>query len=254
MQSKILGKINKCIYCGELEGLTDEHIIPYSLNGNHILQKASCPACCKITSKIEKQVARDFLRPMRAYYGLKTRRTYPNLFSISGKTFNDEDVSISIPISEYGSVVVYTQFSPPAYISKAAYREGISCIGASIQRSGGLSTYDLSKKYHLKDINFIAEYKPIYLARALAKIAYGFAVAKYGLENFEDVYILLSILNLKNDIGMWVGCLDYNHWVDQNEIIKVDFVQSGRQLISRIQFFGKREVSPLYLVVVGKLK
>jgi hypothetical protein len=113
---------------------------------------------------------------------------------------------------------------------------------------------DLSEKYHLRNINFIAEYKPVDLARALAKIAYGFAVAKYGLENFEDIYILPSILNLEDDIGMWVGCVDCDHWADQNEIIKVDFVQSGQQLISYIQFFGKREVSPVYLVVVGKFK
>jgi hypothetical protein len=85
--SKILGKIDKCIYCGAVEGLTDEHIIPYSLNGDYVLQQASCLACCDITSRFEQEVTRNFLRPMRAYFGLKTRRVHPSSFSISGKIF-----------------------------------------------------------------------------------------------------------------------------------------------------------------------
>ena len=38
--------IGRCIYCGkENVPLTDEHIIPLALHGEHLLPKATCIAC-----------------------------------------------------------------------------------------------------------------------------------------------------------------------------------------------------------------
>jgi 5-methylcytosine-specific restriction endonuclease McrA len=45
--------VNRCIYCGTLENLTDEHIIPYGLGGRSILPKASCSECSNITTNFE---------------------------------------------------------------------------------------------------------------------------------------------------------------------------------------------------------
>jgi hypothetical protein len=45
---------DKCIYCGKLDTkLSDEHIVPESLGGVHIIRKASCPECATITSRFE---------------------------------------------------------------------------------------------------------------------------------------------------------------------------------------------------------
>jgi hypothetical protein len=49
-----------CIYCGARGTvLTNEHVIPLSLGGQHILERASCRACADITTKFERDVARD---------------------------------------------------------------------------------------------------------------------------------------------------------------------------------------------------
>jgi hypothetical protein len=37
--------VGYCIYCSQTEGLTDEHIIAYGLNGKWVLPKASCVFC-----------------------------------------------------------------------------------------------------------------------------------------------------------------------------------------------------------------
>jgi 5-methylcytosine-specific restriction endonuclease McrA len=45
--------IGQCIYCGSdggVDGLRDEHIVPYSLGGHAELKEASCRSCEKITS------------------------------------------------------------------------------------------------------------------------------------------------------------------------------------------------------------
>src|SRR5215216_5459596 len=36
--------VGHCIYCGCLEKLEREHIVPLGLSGNAVLQQASCPA------------------------------------------------------------------------------------------------------------------------------------------------------------------------------------------------------------------
>jgi hypothetical protein len=42
-------------------------------------------------------------------------------------------------------------------------------------------------------------------ARAIGKIAYGFAVLQLGLERIMDRYVVPAVLGEANDIGRWVG-------------------------------------------------
>lgn len=54
--------------------LTDEHVVPYSLGGQHILERASCDICANITKRFEQDVARDLWGNARAAYNAPTRR------------------------------------------------------------------------------------------------------------------------------------------------------------------------------------
>src|SRR5262249_35938935 len=64
-----------CIYCGA-KGirLTDEHIVPYSLGGVHVLREASCDARANITKKFEQRVARELWGDARVSFGAPSRR------------------------------------------------------------------------------------------------------------------------------------------------------------------------------------
>ena len=54
----------RCIYCGRADvRLTDEHFLPLSLGGQHVIEKASCHSCADITKKFEQLVARYMRRP-----------------------------------------------------------------------------------------------------------------------------------------------------------------------------------------------
>ena len=63
-----------CIYCGAADvKLTDEHIVPLSIGGQHVLLKASCNECNKITSKFELDVARGLWGDARNSYNAPSR-------------------------------------------------------------------------------------------------------------------------------------------------------------------------------------
>ncbi|MBI5128096.1 MAG: hypothetical protein HZA66_01520 [Rhodopseudomonas palustris] len=73
-QPRRYGSSDRCIYCGSLDGLTKEHIIPYALGGTWIFPKASCKTCAKITAAFEGQFCRTILGPLRMLYNMPTRR------------------------------------------------------------------------------------------------------------------------------------------------------------------------------------
>jgi hypothetical protein len=64
-----------CIYCGARGvRLDDEHVVPLSLGGQHILEDASCLSCADITTKFERDVARDMWGDARNSYNVRSRR------------------------------------------------------------------------------------------------------------------------------------------------------------------------------------
>ena len=66
-----------CIYCGAAGRrvkLTDEHVIPYALDGDAVLTKASCLACAKITGRIEQRILRGIIYEARTHLNMRTRR------------------------------------------------------------------------------------------------------------------------------------------------------------------------------------
>src|SRR5262249_16560030 len=63
------------IYCGAHDVvLTDEHVIPLSLGGQHILEGASCQSCADVTTRFERDVARDMWGDARNSYNVQSRR------------------------------------------------------------------------------------------------------------------------------------------------------------------------------------
>lgn len=65
--------VGHCIYCNAVGELTKEHIVPFGLNGNMTLPEASCGACQKITSDIERFILREQFGLWREKFGIKSR-------------------------------------------------------------------------------------------------------------------------------------------------------------------------------------
>jgi hypothetical protein len=69
--------VGRCIYCGSdggPDGLREEHIIPYSLGGNAVLEEASCSRCEAITSYLEGYAANVIFIPCVHFIRFKADR------------------------------------------------------------------------------------------------------------------------------------------------------------------------------------
>jgi hypothetical protein len=66
--------VGHCIYCGSLDNLTKEHIIPSGAGGKYTLVDGPCDACAKITTKFEQDCLKRWFGPMRVRLGLASRR------------------------------------------------------------------------------------------------------------------------------------------------------------------------------------
>ncbi|TAJ30248.1 MAG: hypothetical protein EPO64_03310 [Nitrospirae bacterium] len=94
------------------------------------------------------------------------------------------------------------------------------------------------------------------MAQLLAKIAYGFAVAKYGLGKIQVAYVVPGILEKEKNIGRWVGCdRKLSRFLDpgnEPHAIRI-FRNKENDIIGRVRLFAEFE-TPEYIVNVGRLK
>src|SRR5438128_2975295 len=102
-----------CIYCGARDvALTNEHVIPLSLGGQHILEGASCRSCADITSRFERDVARDMWGDARNSYNVQSRRrgqrkTHKVLFDPAKPSRQ-----VKIPYAEYPAPMMFYKMGP----------------------------------------------------------------------------------------------------------------------------------------------
>ena len=258
-----LGPVEQCIYCGALGvPLSDEHIIPFSLDGTIQLTRASCAACAKITAKMEGTIGRTMFGNMRIKHGLPTRRKKDRPATLQAFTeagaarerveLNVEDHAAPTPLIWLGNPGILVGRSP---LSGCPLRV----------------TYVLSKGIDPKRLNadsIVYEMKVDFKAfgRFLAKVGHGFAVASLGMDGFKPALSNI-ILNPDSDPYWMVGGEPYTEpprWTTAKTTaheVSVHGAQtrSGMNLVVvRIRFFanwydGTRPNSgmPVYLVVVG---
>lgn len=223
----VIGDINQCIYCHTFEGkLTQEHIVPFGLNGEHILLHASCTSCAAITSKVELTVLRKTFICARQH--LKLRSRHKKAWSKPKDVF---------------STLIFPMTEAPAYLSgNKNYVSGVQVKGVNIIPLSGLHQNPSETSFHGNDFE-----------RMLAKIGLGFAIGQYGVNAFESFYALNTILGNHDDAGMWVGMADDILFEYGKDMYNVNIRELNKEVICRIKLFAMFNV-PEYLVVVGKLK
>ena len=263
----VLGSVGKCIYCKKSDvELSDEHIIPYGLNGNQVLLKASCSECSKITSAFERDILRHtFLLPRKAFrmrsYN-KRKDEVPAKFEI-GETIK----YIKIPKDDAPIIFALPIFLQPSILDNRSFKPGIQGTGEfQIHEIRGIAKEKLRKKHGGPGtVSFDIAYNPHNFARMIAKIAYGFAVAHFGIDDIEDLGIVSAILGETDDIGKWVGCVDDEKFAPNtvlhswqlkiNASYQIDNPKESMdaRLLYKISLFSLFN-TPEYTVVVGNVK
>jgi len=249
--------IGQCIYCKSTNDLSDEHIVPHGLAGPWQLLSASCPKCCKITSAFERAVLRKYFIQVRTKLGLPTyhAKKRPKSFKFTVK-INGREEFVDIPVSDITTLFAMPQIKKPGYITNNRQGKGFSITGMSLHGSrSGLE--DFRAKYNLESFNYTVTLDNSFL-RLLAKIAYGMVVHQYGLDAIQEAFVLPSILGMKDDVGVWVGCKDPDKSPDllpkERVLHRINvMVNDKNEVATTIRLFADFQ-TPEYLVIVGRLK
>ncbi len=98
------------------------------------------------------------------------------------------------------------------------------------------------------------------LARLLAKIAYGYAIYTYGVDNLVDVNVLPGILEQREDLAWWVGGSRYAVFESDGLQVPPGVHQIGSAVVNGqvfvvIRLFARLDPrAPEYMVVIGRLR
>lgn len=256
--------INKCIYCGSTQQLTNEHVFPFALGGNLILSNACCEPCRNITSKCERNPLHDNWIEARACLGYPSRRkTLDNrVFPLKAILKDGTKTTLNLTKKEILGITQFLDLAIPGCFEPKLYKTGSRCNGI-FNYGFGVSLDEFTNKYNIKSFSFEVNHKKNYFEIMLAKIGFCLTVATWGPDCLKENFVLSSILLKKDDVGRWVGC---DH---EGKIIPLLGIQPGANVgkvfawspgnsgknfaIVRLKFFAGTD-TPEYIVVVGELK
>jgi len=244
--------VGRCIYCGTTdEPLHKEHIIPYCLGGSFVLHSASCPKCEQNTREFERFVTTEQALVIRTVMNLSTRRKGGRPKTLPLKvTKAGQEETVDCPIAMYPMQLFLAVYPPPAYIDRRPYNKGIDWRGIVTVGPPVKLIKRLRGLFQIDDFSSTISLQGLTQAKLLAKIALGFAVAKYGTRVIEHAYIRRAILGQSKDIGKWVGCISRSS-LATNLLHEVTLsVEQDKNIYASIRLFACYG-TPEYLVVVG---
>lgn len=228
--------LNECMYCGSLENLTDEHIIPYALWGTLVLPKSSCRTCAEITSKVERKSLKGFMQDMRNVANAPSRRKNKRSRSVERKLLDNDGTSIkkSFNIDKTYSILTVPFFTKASIFGGEIILEGINLIGHE-QLSFGIDIPKFLSDNNVQGIEGKDSIDVISFARLLAKIAYGLAIVEHGMFPREESPILPIILNKSDDVGFWVGSLSSSLSDSKSKNMHSYLTKNNKYDFSRVQ-------------------
>lgn len=262
MPNHIYPPVGICIYCGEtklsagVRKFSDEHIIPFSFGGNLLLPEACCRRCERT---INKQIETPVLS--HEWGDFREKRKFPSRNKKNKKrrapieVRRVDGVAMSIPSAEYSTPVLLYKFREARILSG---------LGPSADRFHWtvdvLSDHDeemeMQRKFPEWDKTHALKARPYPFARFVAKVAYGYAVAEYGLAGFRPL-VTDIIRGLSQDYFYTVGgSWDIEPAVSGGDHIleiQIRIMAPSRALIVvNVRFFSKIRM-PSYHVVVGEI-
>ena len=182
----------RCIYCGDInKPRTREHIIPYSLGGNWVIQDASCDDCANVTKLVEQRCSRGIYRPVRAHLGLPTRRKkeFPKKLPLTF-LLRDSEIKVDLPIKEHPHYfLTFDIVKPPLFLtgetSDIFYVRAVA-IGYQADYSQRASSLPVQTIAHDAAVDYLG------VCSLIAKIAHAFAIVECGIDSFDP--LLLDII------------------------------------------------------------
>lgn len=243
----------RCIYCAVVSSeLTDEHIVPKALGGQHIIRKASCNKCATITSKFEGKIARDLWGDARISFNApsyhKNRRPTDIVLPHPHGTKK-------IAAKEYPAAFVFYKMGKSGFLQGLSETEDISSNWKLIAVDDDARRENYFKKYaEYPTIKF--RHVPHEFGQMIAKIGYGHILTTFHPAEFSHI-CLPYILGGKPNISFVVGGVeddikpipDVGYSLNTECIVTKNF--DRLLLVAKVRLYANTH-SPEYSVVVGE--
>ena len=244
----------KCIYCGETGvPLTDEHVVPLSLGGQHILEKASCTRCADITKKFEQHVAREMWGDARIAYDAPTRRRKARPTHIVLSDPSNRDKKVRVPYSDYAPPIVFYKMPMAGLLASVPETLDISSSWHLVEIHDDAKAKAFERKYGMKMVAKV-RHMPESFGRLMAKVGYCHILTEIEPSDFDPI-CLPYILGEKRNVSFVVGgSLDIPP-ADAGLGYKLSTRLFGDQhrllVLAEVRLFASN-MTPIYHVVVGE--
>ena len=197
---------NQCIYCGAVDELSDEHIVPYGLGGDLVFPRASCQCCATKTSLFELRTMRGFMNDSRLVSGLPSRRKKrrPNTKHHELQDSGDRSKIVNLPLSESIGFLHLPTMEAGAFMSDKPPVTGARVTGIETIKFGR----DVRECLRFHDATGIKDRAQVDVhsfTKMLAKIAYSFLVAKRGVFPRNESPALAIAMAQSTNPSNWIG-------------------------------------------------
>ncbi len=254
--------IGSCIYCSATTSLSREHVLPYGLGGDLVLNDASCEKCAKETGRVELRLLRGHWWPYRLYLGLPSRRAgeqVPDL-PVKVKCPDGTEYAAHIPM-ESQTIAMAFVFDPPSILKgivkteAPSARVNVRTLGAT---PSTVKVDGIEKQLPPEEkIEIPMNLDAADMCRFLAKVAHGYAISRRGLGACREYFLPGIVLGRTDGAQTYVGGASSQvlgeRLPGQGLHVLMDRV-NGEFLTVYIQLFRARGGNePIYEVVVGRL-
>lgn len=251
--------VGRCIYCNSSEeGLTDEHVYPYSLNGEFVLSCATCKSCQEVTQRIENEISRKFLLPLRTKRKYKTynKKKRPASFILKSGKSKIDAVDVAVPASEFPALICLPVLRPATILTGDAPSNDAGAIDfvCCVDITGISQTVgEAGRKFFSVKNTFSVDF----FMRFVAKVAQGGLVTALGLDGYAS-FLPDLILGKSTKFFHVIGCAekDGSYQAKKRTTITVNFrpVPNEREyfIIVGIKNLFHTRSCPTYEVVAGR--
>jgi hypothetical protein len=244
-----------CIYCGKQNILlTDEHVVPFSIGGKHIISKASCVMCANITKKFEQDVMRDLWGQARASYNAPTRRKKERVKSFVLKDPKGVADDLTVLAQHYPAPMIF-YYMPAAGILAGTDRlvdRSPEWVLKAIVDDARVKEFE---KNHPGRLTSSFKNVPQSFGRLLAKIGHSQVMTALDCSDFVPI-CLPYILGKKSNVSYVVGSSPTNAppQPEFGYVLRTIQVSANNRmlLVVEVRLLANND-TPTYNVVVGEV-
>ena len=210
-QGKIHPGFGVCIYCGSdggAAGLCDEHVVPYSLNGNCIIKDACCVSCQNKIDPADRYLGKALFYHLRLHIGAQTRKPKDRPSTIKTKvSVGTEEIFVTLPRDQSPFSLALPVWGLPGALRGASIDAPFSNVYVNMFH------YVPDNMRSILGIGDDVDYsiwatqkiKPDLFARAIAKIGYCYMVMWHGLKGFRPLLLPKVIIGKSSAVPYFVG-------------------------------------------------